>query len=101
MCIRDSLGMAALAIDLAGLYVEKSEAQRAADAGALAGALVFSSSGCTLDASCLSSTVEASATASATQVAAQNLIFGNTPTVPAPTFALGGGSSTDPLITVT
>jgi hypothetical protein len=95
------LGMAALSIDLAGLYVEKSEAQRAADAGALAGAQVFANLGCTLDASCLSPGTEATATAAATQLAQQNLIFGQIPTVPAPVFTAGGGSSTDPLITVT
>lgn len=95
------LGMAALAIDLGGLYIEKSEAQRAADAGALAGAQWFANSGCALDASCLSAGTEATATALATQMAQQNLIFGQTPTIPAPVFAAGGGSSTDPLITVT
>ena len=92
---------AALAIDLGTLYLERSEAQRAADAGALAGAQVFATSGCTLDASCLSATVKAAATANATQLAQQNLIFGQTPTIPAPTFTAGGGKQTDPLITVT
>src|SRR5581483_3410483 len=41
------LGMAALAIDVATLYVARTEAQRAADAAALAGATVFVNSGCT------------------------------------------------------
>ena len=39
------LGMAALAIDIATLYVAHGEAQRAADAAALAGARMFASSG--------------------------------------------------------
>jgi len=39
------LGISALAIDLAWLYVARSEAQRAADAAALAGADVFVTSG--------------------------------------------------------
>ena len=39
------LGISALAIDLAWLYVARSEAQRAADAGALAGAEMFVNSG--------------------------------------------------------
>jgi putative Flp pilus-assembly TadE/G-like protein len=95
------LTAAALSIDLGALYVQRSEAQRAADAGALAGAQVFATSGCTLNASCLSGTVELAATAQATQVAQQNLVLGQTPTIPAPTFSAGGGSQTDPLITVT
>ena len=38
------LGMAALAIDVSTLYVAHGEAQRAADAAALAGARMFASS---------------------------------------------------------
>lgn len=95
------LAAAGLAIDLGTLYLERSEAQRAADAGALAGAQVFANSGCTLNASCLSTAVQNTATANATQLAQQNLVFGQTPTVPTPVFSAGGGSSTDPLITVT
>ncbi len=41
------LGMAALAIDVSTLYVAHGEAQRAADAAALAGARMFASSGYT------------------------------------------------------
>ena len=41
------LGMAALAIDIATLYVAHGEAQRAADAAALAGAKMFAFSGYT------------------------------------------------------
>ncbi len=41
------LGIAALAIDLASLYVARNEAQRAADAAALAGAKAFVDSGFT------------------------------------------------------
>src|SRR5713101_3362112 len=41
------LGVAALAIDVASLYVARDEAQRAADAGALAGAKAFVQSGFT------------------------------------------------------
>jgi uncharacterized membrane protein len=39
------LGIAALAIDLASLYVARNEAQRAADAAALAGAKAFVDTG--------------------------------------------------------
>lgn len=41
------LGILALAIDLGMLYVGRNEAQRAADAAALAGAYVFQQNGCT------------------------------------------------------
>ncbi len=41
------LGAASLAIDLGMLYVARSQAQRAADAAALAGAAAFINSGCT------------------------------------------------------
>jgi putative Flp pilus-assembly TadE/G-like protein len=92
---------AALAIDLGSLYLQRSEAQRAADAGALAGAQVWANDSCALAANCLSAAVESAVTARATQVAQQNLIFGQTPTIPTPTFAAGGGSQTDPLVTVT
>jgi hypothetical protein len=43
------LGMAALAIDVVTLYVARREAQRAADAAALAGAQAFVASGVTTD----------------------------------------------------
>lgn len=41
------LGMAALAIDVSTLYMAHGEAERAADAAALAGARAFASSGYT------------------------------------------------------
>ncbi|HWR13543.1 MAG TPA: pilus assembly protein TadG-related protein [Terriglobales bacterium] len=95
------LAATALSIDLGSLYLQRSEAQRAADAGALAGAQVFANSGCALDGSCLSSSIQSIASTKATLIAQQNLIFGKTPTVPTPTFAAGGGNQNDPLITVT
>lgn len=90
----------ALAIDLGSLYVQRSQAQRAADAGALAGAEEFTG-GCALDGSCLGGTVEAAASSQATSVAQQNLIFGRTPAIQNIAFSAGGGNPTDPLITVT
>jgi len=41
------LGVSALAIDMANLYLARAQAQRAADAGALAGAKSFVTTGCT------------------------------------------------------
>ncbi len=79
------LSMAALSIDIGTLYEAKAEAQRAADAGALAAAQVISTSGITGDptngptdgswsAACGASGL---ATLAATNVASQNLIGGN------------------------
>ncbi len=80
------LGMAALAIDVSTLYMAHGEAQRAADAAALAGARMFASSGytsasTTLAASdiCQTSAVPGAAAAANRQaeaVAAQNLVAG-------------------------
>ena len=41
------VGMMGIAIDLVALYAGRSEAQRSADAAALAGATVFVTTGCT------------------------------------------------------
>jgi uncharacterized membrane protein len=68
------LGVAALAIDLASLYVAHNEAQRAADAAALAGAKVFVESGCVTIGDC--SGEEGVASDRATQVAGQILVGG-------------------------
>ena len=79
------LGMAALAIDIATLYMAHGEAQRAADAAALAGAKMFAASGYTSAPTslnpadiCQTSGPGASAAANrlAEAVAAQNLIAG-------------------------
>ncbi|MGH9550344.1 MAG: pilus assembly protein TadG-related protein, partial [Terriglobales bacterium] len=82
------LGMAALAIDVSTLYMAHGEAQRAADAAALAGARMFASSGYTsisnppsiLAASDICQTgaagLDAAANKQAEAVAAQNLVAG-------------------------
>ena len=77
------LGMAALAIDIATLYVAHGEAQRAADAAALAGAKMFAASGYTSASTTLPAAdicqsggpgAPAAANRQAEAVAAQNLI---------------------------
>ena len=78
------LGIGALAIDIASLYVARNESQRAADSAALAGAKVFVESGCVTSGDCTSQ--EATATDRATQVAAQNLVAGQGVVVGAVTF---------------
>ena len=92
--------LAGLAIDLVALYLGRSEAQRAADAGALAGAQQFVFSGFFTGAVTQGS-VTTLATNSATAAAEQNKVGGQSLTssditVPAPDFSRAG----NPLITV-
>jgi hypothetical protein len=79
------LGMAALAIDIATLYVAHGEAQRAADAAALAGAKMFATSGYTSAPTTFTATdicqsggpgAAAAANRQAEAVAAQNQVAG-------------------------
>jgi hypothetical protein len=103
------LGMAALAIDVSTLYMAHGEAQRAADAAALAGARMFASSGYTSASSsltasdiCQTSAVPGAAAAAANRqaeaVAAQNLIAGQPATVQSITCTL---TAANPQISVT
>src|ERR1700731_4933522 len=78
------IAMAALSIDVGRLYEANAEAQRAADAAALAAARVLSASGLTGDPSNTStsgswSTICAMATQTAQAVANQNLVGGAAP----------------------
>jgi Putative Flp pilus-assembly TadE/G-like len=84
------LGMAALAIDVSTLYVAHGEAQRAADAAALAGARMFAFSGYTTASTALAAGdicqtsgagADAAANRQAEAVAAQNLVAGQPATV--------------------
>jgi Flp pilus assembly protein TadG len=90
------VGMAALAIDLVTLYVAKSQAQRVADAGALAGAKTLVERGITADpldtqgswaATCVQATAQARA------IANRGRIGGLAPAVVTPCFS-GGGACT-------
>jgi hypothetical protein len=73
------LATCGLAVDLVSLYTARSEAQRAADAAALAGATMFVSSGCTSNASCTNSTVETAAISQAEAVGNTNFVGGQSP----------------------
>jgi len=76
------IAMAALSIDVGTLYQANAEAQRSADAAALAGARVLSMSGMTGDptnSSGLWGTACATAQDAATAVAKQNLVGGTAP----------------------
>ncbi|MGO9271827.1 MAG: pilus assembly protein TadG-related protein [Terriglobia bacterium] len=99
------LATCGLAVDLVALYTARSEAQRAADAAALAGATVFASSGCTGGASgsSLSCTdVQPIATNQAEAVGNTNLVGGQPPTIANVTFPPDPSSTGqgNPLITV-
>jgi Flp pilus assembly protein TadG len=92
------ISMAALAIDLGTLYEAKTEAQRAADAGALAAARVISVSGVTTDPNnaggswvpiCGSAT--SAATLAAINVAQQNLIGGAAASTVNVSYGTSGG----------
>ena len=77
------LGLVALAIDVVTLYVARSEAQRAADAAALAGAKMLVDAGVTSD-PCNSTLATNAQTLAQTQgalVGAQNNVAGQAPTV--------------------
>src|ERR1700722_12557616 len=78
------LGIGALAIDLASMYVARNESQRAADSAALAGAKVFVESGCVTLGDCTGQ--EGLATTRATQAALQSLVAGQPVTVQAINF---------------
>ncbi len=97
------LGVSALAIDLAALYVVRSEAQRAADAAALAGASIFVSQGCTTaSGGCVSGgPQEAPAKTEAIDVAAQNLVAGQAPSSSTVGVSFSYPNSEEPQITVT
>jgi len=93
------LGVAGLAIDLASLYVARSEAQRAADAAALAGAEMFVTSGYTSGA-ISQAAVQALASKQAIDVGNQNRVGGQSPALVAADVSFDWSNSTNPLITV-
>jgi Flp pilus assembly protein TadG len=97
------IAMAALSIDVVTLYLAREEAQRSADAAALAAARVLSVSGITGDTIPTTDTVSwaaiCGATGTATQTAQavgiQNGIGNISPSTVAVTYAAGGASSGD------
>lgn len=115
VCLAALMAMAALAIDVVTLYVARTEAQRAADAGALAGARMIAGSGYTSSSAsfnqsdiCQSSGPGASAAANeqAEAVVAQNLVAGQPAAVKTISCTWGqqdvvSGNFMNPQITVT
>src|ERR1700722_850024 len=100
------IGVLGLAVDLVSFYTVRSEAQRAADAAALAGASVFVTSGCTGGVSGLACTSAAVHTAVESQAAAvgnANKVGGQSPGIVAATdvtFSTDTASSYNPRVTV-
>lgn len=94
--------MAVLAIDVATFYTARSEAQLAADAGALAGARVLANSGTTSDPANtnLATNAQTLAKTIATQVAQQNAIGGKNQNTVVVTINATGVLDYDPQITV-
>jgi Flp pilus assembly protein TadG len=97
------IAMAALSIDIGTLYEAKAEAQRAADAAALAAARTISMQGLTGDPANASGSWQqicggagSPANVAATTVAQQNLVAGVPPPPPTVTYsAPGAGTNTD------
>ncbi|HVO79606.1 MAG TPA: pilus assembly protein TadG-related protein [Terriglobales bacterium] len=90
------LAMAALAIDVVTLYTARSEAQRAADAAAIAAAKMLADTGLTTDPcnAALATTAQTLATQQATVVAQQNRVAGlaaQTINVTFPNYSAGAG----------
>jgi len=94
------LSMSALAIDLAFLYVGRSEAQRAADAAALAGAKQFVDSGFTSGV-ITQSAVQPLATQAAEAVGSQNFVGGQPAVILDSDVTFDFSIANDPRITVT
>jgi Flp pilus assembly protein TadG len=91
------LAMAALSIDIGTLYEASAEAQRAADAGALAAARFISMQGLTGDPTNTDGTWQttcANATLIAQNVAAQDTVGGSAPNTVTVTYSSSSGSST-------
>ena len=91
--------MAALSIDVVTLYTARSEAQLAADAGALAGARVLANSGMTSEAS-LTANAEATAKTVAKQVAANNYVGGSQLKNSDVTVTINDNTPSNPHVTV-
>jgi len=93
------VGLMGLGIDLVALYLGKSEAQRAADAAALAGAQEFVLSGFT-SGLVTQATAQTLATNQAIAVGQKNLVGGTAPSIPSGNVTFDFTHAGNPLITV-
>jgi Putative Flp pilus-assembly TadE/G-like len=95
------LGIAGLGVDLASLYVGRNQAQRSADAAALAGAQTLVSQGCTsAGGSTISASCQSLARQRAIAVGNANLISGVSPAIADADVTFPSTSTTDPQIKV-
>jgi hypothetical protein len=94
------LGLAALGVDLISFYAARSEAQRSADAAALAGATFWSRSGCTSSSSGCSG-FQTGAINAAIDVGNQNLIAGVSPNIQSGDILFPLSPASNPRISVT
>jgi len=93
------VGLMGLSIDLVALYLGKSEAQRAADAAALAGAQEFVLSGF-MSGVVTQATAQTLATNQAVAVGQKNLVGGSAPSIPTGNVIFDFTHVGNPLITV-
>jgi hypothetical protein len=93
------LGMMGLGIDLVAFYLGKSEAQRSADAAALAGAQEFVISGF-MSGLVTQATAQSLATTQAVAVGQKNLVGGSAPSIPSGNVTFDFTHAGNPLITV-
>jgi Putative Flp pilus-assembly TadE/G-like len=95
------LGMAGLGVDLASLYVGRSQAQRAADAAALAGAQALVTAGCTsATGTSISTTCQTLARQRAEAIGNANLVAGVSPAITDTDVTFPSTSTSDPQIQV-
>ena len=99
-CLIVLLGMAALGVDLANFYVARSEAQRSADAAALAGATYWANHGC-ISTTSGCSTLDTAAKNEAISVGNQNRVEGVNPNIQTGDISTVYTPTYDPRITVT
>jgi Putative Flp pilus-assembly TadE/G-like len=92
------LAVCAFAIDLANFYLARAEAQRAADAAALAGATIFVSTSCTSAGNC--SSFEGSARQQAEWIGDQNYIAGKAASIQGGDVTFSYPNPQEPQITV-
>ena len=94
------LALAALGVDLVSFYAARSEAQRSADAAALAGATLWSRSGCTSSSSGCSG-FQTGAMSAAIDIGNQNLIAGVSPNIQSGDILFPPSPASNPRISVT
>ena len=94
------LAICAIAIDMANLYLARAQAQRAADAAALAGAKAFITTGCTTGGCSPGGVQEAAGRQLAEAAGAQNFIAGNPASIQDGDVTFSYPSAYEPQITV-